>query len=246
MAPRTLRSLRSWQDALVHAQSLDVITGLCRGIGESLGYDAFVYALRVPTSFAGAQVVQVKGYPEAWLQRYWERGYFADDPVIAHCGRSVLPLAWTRLGPVAPASRRVMQEATEFGLRRGVTAPVHGPHGELGILSFAGRAAPGRRRDEDRSLAFAHHLAGHVHEAVRRVVGLAAVDVRPALSPRERDCLRWASDGKTSWEIAQVLGVAERTVNFHLDNAAEKLGAVSRQHAIAKAIALGMLSPYPF
>ncbi|MBX2881042.1 MAG: LuxR C-terminal-related transcriptional regulator, partial [Granulosicoccus sp.] len=35
------------------------------------------------------------------------------------------------------------------------------------------------------------------------------------LSAREAECLTWTAKGKTSWEIAVILGIAESTVSFH-------------------------------
>lgn len=62
-----------------------------------------------------------------------------------------------------------------------------------------------------------------------------------ALSERERECLRWVSVGKTAWETAVILGLSRRTIEFHLKNAARKLGASNKVHATTTAIRLGLL-----
>jgi DNA-binding CsgD family transcriptional regulator len=56
----------------------------------------------------------------------------------------------------------------------------------------------------------------------------------------EIEALTWAARGKTSAEIADLLGLSKRTVDFHLDNAKAKLGAATRTEAAIKA-ALGKL-----
>ena len=61
------------------------------------------------------------------------------------------------------------------------------------------------------------------------------------LTGREHECLHWASMGKTSWEIGVILGVTERTINFHIQNACRKLRARGRQAAIAAAYQHGLL-----
>ena len=61
------------------------------------------------------------------------------------------------------------------------------------------------------------------------------------LSGRELECLHWASMGKTSWEIGKIMGVTERTVNFHIQNACRKLRTRGRQAAIAAAFRQGLL-----
>lgn len=62
-----------------------------------------------------------------------------------------------------------------------------------------------------------------------------------SLTPRERDCLHWVSQGKTSWEIGKILGIRERTANYHIANFCSKLRVTTRQAAITVAIQQGLL-----
>jgi DNA-binding CsgD family transcriptional regulator len=231
---------------LAAAQTEADIVAACRLFAHEHGFEFFIYAYRAAASFVDAHVLQISGYPPAWLERYWREDFVAVDPVVAHCSRSVLPVVWSELAPPTHGTR-MMNEAGEFGLRSGISVPMHGPEGELGILSLA-HAGPGRPagRAIERVRPLIHGVAAHVHEAVRRVSRVAEDGDMPELSGREQECLRWASDGKTSWEIGVILGISERTVNFHLDNAATKLKAVNRQHALARAIALRTIRPRPF
>ena len=61
------------------------------------------------------------------------------------------------------------------------------------------------------------------------------------MTKREKECICWASEGKTSWEISKILDITERTVNFHLANCIQKTGSVNRQQAIAKCLLQGDL-----
>jgi len=61
------------------------------------------------------------------------------------------------------------------------------------------------------------------------------------LTPRELTCLGWAAIGKTSWGMGVILGLTERTVNFHIHNACKKLQVHSRQAAITALLRAGML-----
>jgi len=62
-----------------------------------------------------------------------------------------------------------------------------------------------------------------------------------SLTTRELACLGWAAVGKTSWEMGVILGLAERTVNFHIHNACAKLQVHGRQAAITAALQAGLL-----
>jgi DNA-binding response OmpR family regulator len=63
------------------------------------------------------------------------------------------------------------------------------------------------------------------------------------LNEREIDALTWAARGKTSAEIAPILGLSKRTVDFHIDNARAKLGTATRIEAIIKAIKGKFIEP---
>ena len=71
-----------------------------------------------------------------------------------------------------------------------------------------------------------------------RLAGVARNDIRPKLvdmTSREVELLTWAARGKTSAEIAIIVGLSKRTIDFHLDNARMKLGATTRIEAAIKA-----------
>lgn len=59
---------------------------------------------------------------------------------------------------------------------------------------------------------------------------------------REKEILRWTAEGKTASEIGQILGLTERTVNFHINNVVKKFGSTNKINVAVKAMALGMLS----
>lgn len=229
------------------ASSIDQLEDMLREESKRLGFDSFVYALRVPTSYSNAQVIMLDGYPEGWVKRYFEAAYYDVDPVMSWCVKHVVPLRWSDI-ILEPGSRaeRMMQEAASYGLRDGVTMPIHSPQGELGILSMSLDAPPEQASSITAlSLPYVQLLSSHLHQAVRRISGLLQ-DGDSNLTARERECLSWAADGKTSGEIAQILEITERTANFHLNNATQKMDATSRQHAVSKAALRGLIQPKPF
>jgi len=63
-------------------------------------------------------------------------------------------------------------------------------------------------------------------------MALQAIRFESPLSKREAECLSWVANGKTSSEVSQILGISERTVNFHVNNSMKKFDAVNRPHLI--------------
>ena len=66
-----------------------------------------------------------------------------------------------------------------------------------------------------------------------------------ALTSREREALWWAAQGKSAWEIGEILHIAKRTVDEHTQKAARKLGAVNRTQAVAIALRERLISKDP-
>jgi len=59
---------------------------------------------------------------------------------------------------------------------------------------------------------------------------------------RELDVLKWTMEGKTAWETATLLGIAEQTTTHHISNAMKKLDCVNKQQAVVRALRLGLIA----
>src|SRR5262249_29852521 len=88
-------------------------------------------------------------------------------------------------------------------------------------------------------------LLAMIVEARLNAVARAGLWVKTvALNEREIEVLTWVARGKTSAEIAQILGLTKRTVDFHTDNARAKLGAATRTEAAIKAATGKLIEPW--
>ncbi|MFX6011048.1 helix-turn-helix transcriptional regulator, partial [Acinetobacter baumannii] len=79
-----------------------------------------------------------------------------------------------------------------------------------------------------------------------RLARIARDDLWPgaiSLNSREIETLTWAARGKTSAEIAILVGLSKRTVDFHIDNARTKLGVATRIQAAIKATTGRLIDP---
>jgi DNA-binding NarL/FixJ family response regulator len=63
----------------------------------------------------------------------------------------------------------------------------------------------------------------------------------PSLSARELEILTWVARGKSSTDIAAMIGISDRTVDYHVENAMRKLGVNSRVQAAVKACAARLI-----
>lgn len=180
--------------------------------------------------------------PEAWLQRYQEAGHAENDPVVQHVSRNMMPIFWSDAHRAQP-DNIVMNEARDHGLVDGVTVSIYGHNGQHALLSVSNSGAIEDAAARKNMIAgFVQLTSNYVYEALRRLDD-SQTQAAPALSVREKDCLQWSAVGKTSWEIGQILKISERTVVFHLTNAAKKLNASNRRQAVVRALSLRLIHP---
>jgi DNA-binding NarL/FixJ family response regulator len=86
-------------------------------------------------------------------------------------------------------------------------------------------------------------LGALIEARLRRVPRVERQPMRTDLVQRELETLTWAARGKTSAEIAEILGLSKRTVDFHIERARGKLGVATRVQAVMKATSGQLINP---
>jgi DNA-binding NarL/FixJ family response regulator len=175
-----------------------------------------------------------------------ERGF---DVAVAYDGRAGLA-AILRGGPDLVLCDISMPRMTGFELLSRVidSAPKFGnvPFVFLTALADRDNELKGRRLGADdyitKPIDF-DILATIIRARLASVARNAIWPEMIKLNDREAEALTWAARGKTSAEIASILGLSKRTVDFHIDNARDKLGVATRIQAAVKAAAGGLIEP---
>lgn len=141
----------------------------------------------------------------------------------------------------SPDNAWLMDRAVD-GRNAGQALVQCGSDGSGGAFVFVLHAARGFEETElADSMAVIHGLLANPLARLCGVEDEASAEPHHALSARERECLSWTAEGKTSEEIAIILELSVHTVNHYLTSAARKLNAVNRLHAVARAIRIGLL-----
>ena len=179
-----------------------------------------------------------------FMDRYRNERMDLVDPVARAVDTSWLPIAWDFRDYVRSEERRcveLFEGSAEVGYERGISAPINGPHGRHMVLASIYGGAPASLRASERTLSHMLMILGlHLARAHHRLTAKATCPGF-ALTARERECLVWSARGKTAWEVSRIIGVAERTVNFHLQNAMAKLDTSSKYQAYLKAVELNLV-----
>jgi LuxR family quorum-sensing transcriptional regulator LasR len=231
---------------LVQSENPDDWSEVLYGLARDCGFDQVLYGM-VASRHAKLENAFVRSnYSPEWRGRYDADRLAYVDPTVSHCLASSLPIVWQPNTFCAPAQRELYEEACGYGIRSGVTFPIHGPNGEFGVLSFASDAAPGAAT----SRALEHHLPelalirDYAFQSASSFCGaMPPAETPPRLTRRELEVLSWAMAGKSSWEISKIISCSEATINFHMANVRQKFNVNTRQQAVVKAIALGLIIP---
>ena len=239
------KSLQDILGKLADARDPSSMPEIFDDIREAYGVDNIVYhAVNVRGLTRDGAFLRLT-YSDEWISRYYKEDYFNIDPVVEHGARAIMPFDWSNLDWSGKRRGEFAEDARGHDVgTNGLTVPIRGPDGQHALFSVAtARSDKSWNRQLRDQLTDLHSIAYNVHQATVRVEGVAVPLEVINLSVREREVLQWAAAGKTTDEVAQILGIAERTVRVYLDTARHKLGASNRTHAVARALSLGLIHP---
>ncbi len=214
-------------------------------IGAKCGFDHALFGI-VPSKSAPLETAFLRSnYPEDWRATYDKLQLHYVDPTVSHCISSTLPIVWKPATFKGRKQNELYEQACGYGLRSGISLPVHGNGGEFGVLSFVnGDADHAAKGSAIEVLAALSLVRDYALASVLRFLDEHQKEREPVkLTARELECLKWAMHGKSSWEISQILRRSEATINFHVANAKKKFNVQTRQQAVIKAIKLGLIVP---
>lgn len=240
-----LRQAEGVIERLIAAKSEDDIGEAVSLFSSTFGVMMSGHISVVSHSSQHSAVYTLGASPDPYTADYLDMDLADADPVLWRGQREVLPIPWglrEHRDNLADAEKPLYHLLDDYGLSFGLLIPLHGPGGfsALGIAIDEDEESFKRRMPEFSKVA--QLVAAHLHDAVRRIVGLPQMGDPPRLTPRERECLTWVAAGKTAWEIGQILNLAETTVVFYCENAKKKLEARTMPQAVARAITLGLIS----
>lgn len=231
------------------AQTEQALRDVCEEFCDAVGFGFYIYAVCSATSLSAPQIYSLSNYPESWFSAYFAKGLQKHDPVVKYCFENITPIRWDQLMLMEryfdAVGLEIMQQAADAGLVNGVSIPIKSPSSEIAIFSLATDNPDDIDTRMLEVLPYAQLFSSRLFEAHSRINQAVSGASAFKLTAREIECLFWACEGKTTWEISKIINVTERTIVFHLASATKKLGAVNRQHAVAKALICGLIKPIP-
>ena len=214
-------------------------------LARSHGFDQALIAV-VPNKKAPLENAFLRSnYSSRWRNTYDSEKLHYVDPTVEHCLGGTIPLVWAPEIFGTPKQKQLYEEACGYGIRSGITFPIHGANGEFGVISFVSDVLSGIKFQR-----LLYHLMPELalirdyafESSLRFANPPNDQEKEIRLTKREMECLKWSMAGKSSWEISKILSCSESAVNFHMNNLRRKFSVSTRQQAVIKAIRLGLIT----
>ena len=182
-------------------------------------------------------------YPPEWVQHYVENDYIRIDPVVQGCYQRFHPVDWKRLDWSSKSARAFLQNALKHGVgNQGLSVPIRGPNGQFAMFTVSHHCS------DDDWAAFIEEwqrdlivIAHYFNQKALEIAGDRAPERTKALSPRETDALTFLAMGYGRGQVSEMLAISEHTLRVYIESARFKLGAANTTHAVAKALAEGLI-----
>jgi DNA-binding CsgD family transcriptional regulator len=243
-------TLVQFQQALAQAKSLSELNKILAAHLKCFGFRAYAFTYySAPIKFVRKlRYHYVSDALKPWHLYYLEQGYAEVDRTLDESYRQTLPIFWDVNEQLAVAKnnreKRIRLESIEFGIDKGLSLPIHGPQQDFATLTlhqFRGENCLNNYITQQYEWLNIVYLFFHF---VRNFLDLNELEpVHYQLTSREKMCLALTAKAWPVGHIAKKLGITERTVNFHLQNANKKLGVSNKHQAVNKLFYSPTLEP---
>jgi DNA-binding CsgD family transcriptional regulator len=238
------QAMKAWREdhinALLGIQSEQELFDQVAAIAREMGFEYCAYGARMPVPISRPAFALFNNYSEEWQNCYQARGFIEVDPTVQHGLKSTLPIVWSH--QVFETAPELWEEARAHGLCFGWAQATRDAKGAIGLLTLARSAEQLTEQDLLTNKYKMAWLTQVAHVGMSRLLTPKLVpESLVIMTAREKEVLRWTAEGKTAYEVGQILAVSERTVNFHINNVVTKLGASNKIQAAVKAASLGLL-----
>lgn len=214
-----------------------------KGVLHAFDFKTFiVFIIPLVSSEKLAANSIISNVPADLVARYDELNLLKHSPGAARLRETTAPFhmdwrEWLDGVSQIEGAGEIERMLDERGLREAYYFPVHDADGNRGAVVWTGERPDVPMSEIMELQMIAIHIFNRLSE-----IGATLKSASVNLSEREKQCLTWTAAGKTSSEIADILGLSEHTVNHYLNQVTKKLDAVNRTQAVVKAMKRGLIA----
>lgn len=230
--------LEDLYSSVLNAPTIEAFKDELIRFGIKLGFDLVSASYGTPTPKRAW--ITFNNHPKEWDTQ--QDQFVAADPVIAAANTVARPILWNAELYKKHGLGYVAEAFTPFGFTAGFDIPTHAPSGAILVIGFSRDSElPTDGVELVRLVAEAQLFSTFAFPALDRLLTHITHKDYPKLTPKELEVIKWTVAGKTAFEVGAILGITERTANFHVRNICEKLGVFNKTAAIVKALELKLV-----
>lgn len=239
-------SLRSYLHFVSNAQTLEDLWTHHTAQMAEYGFDRLIYGFtrfRTETSLGDPEDFTIlTNHSQEYVDGFLHGGLYFHAPMVHWALNNEGAGSWRQLGEKFDLGQLTAKqlEVIQFNLSMGVTAGYTISFKSVsarskGAISLAARQ--GMTQDEVDAIWAEHgrdiHLMNNI--AHLKILTLPYTPPNRSLTKRQREALEWVGDGKTTQDIALLMGLTSATVEKHLRLARESLAVETTAQAVLKA-----------
>ena len=228
-------------------RTLNDASQMCEDYARKCGLRYVFFWFRVPLLQAQPAQFVITNYPREWMERYRDQSYIKIDPAVQRMMSAIGPFTLPADESEAPGAGEFLSDARKHGLDGGFCVPLHGPNGAHAAMTLAGGTVPPQGSEQDKLFADSLLFGLRVFDGVLKIVANHSKARRAGdLSERQRDVLTAIAEGRTVDEIMELFELGRGRVKDLLTQSVAKMGVTTREQAIVRALASGLIHPAAF
>jgi len=229
--------------AVSHSRTQDALRAAIERLAGELEFERYGIQYVTGRLDGGYDWRAVENRPDGYRETALTSGIGGFCPVMQHVKLSSMPLFWDREFYLKANNPANWEEQAPWGYGTGFSVAAHlGEDKHVVVGLEREKALCDTAEQLARKMAAFQLFATYVIDPCVAVLGdEAGARLECPLTKRELEVLQWTLDGKTAWEVGEILGITERTAALHVNHASQKLGSVNKHQAALKALRLGWI-----
>lgn len=226
------------------AQSMEQVWSIHVDAMAAYGFDRLIYgftSFRTANSFGAPEdLLILTNHSKAYTDRFVGDGLYFHAPMVKWAAENIGACSWSWIqnhsDALTDSEKRVVQFNREMNVVAGYTVSFKNTsRRSKGAIALTGAEGISQAEldklwaEKGREIVLMNNVA-HL-----KIIDLPYTGQRRALTKRQREALEWVGDGKTTQDIATIMGLTAATIEKHLRLAREALDVETTAQAVLKA-----------
>ena len=214
--------MKSWQEdhlnSLSTIESEQLLFNEIAVLAKDMGFDYCAYGIQMSVPISRPFVASFNNFSKNWNFCSQERNAYADSDAPA-AESTIVPVVIPRTNEVFVEMPEMWSEARQLGLHYGWTQTSRDASGSVGMLTLARTVAKLTEYELFENKIKMAWLAQFSHANMSRIlVPKYAPETLITMTLREKEVLRWTAEGKTAYEIGQILQCGRAVPAFQVEH----------------------------